>query len=734
MKKKQMLATLVMLSLLQGSVYAAEDIVGTGDGIYLSAGQSVGSITFDDVDVDDYAVTGNSFSVEGGISFIGSDINNKATFGDKLLDFTSNSQNSSIKISGNIIIKNATGKESGFIVNGNGKYSGTASVNSISVENLILSAQNPVSGGPVKDADAVEFTNGVHFKVNDISVNNITFTGNEVNNITGINITSAESISNDDVINSLTATNIKSEATTDSNGFLAGIQLSNTIMPGGVNTIKVSDVNGTNLSTNGLLVTEQDLKANSVDVRKVASKNEIAYGMKLTSGYDSTETGSNIEKVYIEDVSSEKGMAVGGAVTKGSKEQNANINSFEVNNVKSTDNWSLGIWTNKSYLNSGYLSATDVASVNSDAYGLYSQESGNIEADTAYIGKVSSDNGVALGLYINGGSEANFKNLQVEQVNSVNKFAAAVNVRNSTLNSDNAFINLPDNEDNYGDYTGFYNGVATDKATNINNIALRSIAGSDVNWTNSEGNYLVYGSIVAGAGSKGAKGGVIDIGGASTQIYGDVFAGNGGQVNITLNGTNSVLEGQVDDYHELANADMADNVFHNSAFMDSNGNELDVTSAGKATLNINDGGQWFARGQSFVDTVTLNGGTIDMSKNENSSVTVNDLSGSGKVKMRLNTGDREQSDMLYVTGSLEGNYELQIAGNEFDINEITEDNPLRFATVKGDVNTANIKARTVDAGFFNNEYTITKENFTAGDEENIIYNNSGVLTEMIPTC
>ena len=57
--------------------------------------------------------------------------------------------------------------------------------------------------------------------------------------------------------------------------------------------------------------------------------------------------------------------------------------------------------------------------------------------------------------------------------------------------------------------------------------------------------------------------------------------------------------------------------------------------------------------QSFVDTVTLDGGIIDMSKNENSSVTVNDLSGSGIVKMRLNTGDRDQSDMLYVTGSLE---------------------------------------------------------------------------------
>ena len=664
------------------------------------------------------AISASEFFTKGNITIEGTDSENKSTFGQYLLDFQ-NGGEQQVTIDGGINLKNLKGTYDGwnftsaFFKNGNG--GGNLSVDYINVDNLEM-----VYAGR-SDASAVRIDNGSYFEVKDIYVNNVLFSGaGEVNREYGIYIASSET---DKKINSLTATNITSNATSANDG-MAGIWLQNTELNSGVGSVVASNISADNLLTYGIFVSEQDLKANSVDVRKVASKKEIAYGMKLTSGYDSTETGSDIENAYIEDVSSENGMAVGGAVTKGSKDQNANINTFEVNNVKSTNNWSLGIWTNKSHLISAYLSAEDVKSINSDAYGLYSQESCNIEADNAYIANVSSENGVALGLYINGGSEAKFKNLQVEQVNSVNKFAAAVNVRNSILNTDNAYINLPDNEDNYGDYSGFYNGVATDKATKINNIALRSITGSNVDWCNSEGNYLVYGTIVAGAGSKGANGGKITINGKNTQIYGDVFAGNGGEINITLNSGN-ILEGQVDDYHELA-GDKEGKVFHNSAFVDSEGNPLYVEYAGNATLNINDGAHWIARGQSFVDTVTLDGGTIDMSKNENSSVTVNDLSGNGIVKMRLNTGDRDQSDMLYVTGSLEGNYELQIAGDEFDINEITEDNPLRFATVKGDVNTENLKARAVDAGFFNNEYTITKENFAVGDEENVIYNNSGV--------
>ena len=661
------------------------------------------------------AISASEFFTKGNITIEGTDSENKSTFGQYLLDFQ-NGGEQQVTIDGGINLKNLKGTYDGwnftsaFFKNGNG--GGNLSVDYINVDNLEM-----VYAGR-SDASAVRIDNGSYFEVKDIYVNNVLFSGaGEVNREYGIYIASSET---DKKINSLTATNITSNATSANDG-MAGIWLQNTELNSGVGSVVASNISADNLLTYGIFVSEQDLKANSVDVRKVASKKEIAYGMKLTSGYDSTETGSDIENAYIEDVSSENGMAVGGAVTKGSKDQNANINTFEVNNVKSTNNWSLGIWTNKSHLISAYLSAEDVKSINSDAYGLYSQESCNIEADNAYIANVSSENGVALGLYINGGSEAKFKNLQVEQVNSVNKFAAAVNVRNSILNTDNAYINLPDNEDNYGDYSGFYNGVATDKATKINNIALRSITGSNVDWCNSEGNYLVYGTIVAGAGSKGANGGKITINGKNTQIFGDVFAGNGGEINITLNSGNT-LEGQVDDYHELENL-KKDEVFRNSAFMDSNGNELEVSSAGKATLNINNGGEWIARGQSFVDTVTLNGGIIDMSRNENSSVTVKNLNGKGgKFKMRLDTGDHANSDMLYVTGSFEGTYELDIIGNEFVPSEITEDNPLRFATVKGDVNTENMNARVTDAGFFNNTYKIIKEQFDKNHSENEDYN------------
>ena len=692
-------------------------------GIDIGNGSNLQDITFENVNLADSAVVGDSFT-SGDITFKGKDIDNNAVYGGKYLIDLQNGKNQNITINGDIVIENVKNTYSGknFISSAifkNGNGGGHLSVNDIIVNNLEMNANG-------NDTSAVRIDNGSTFTVNNISVNNINFTSTESINVhAGIYIGSSKT---DEKINSLTAKNIKSTASQLSGGEgLFGIDFNNTENFNGVGTITVSDIQGDNLATYGLRATAQDLQADLVDIKKVASKNEIAYGMKLNSGYDSTETGSNIEKVYIEDVSSEKGKAVGGAVTKGSKEQNANINTFEVKNVKSTDNWSLGIWANKSNLNSDYLSVTDVASVNSDAYGLYSQESCNIEADIAYVGDVSSENGVALGLYINGGSIANFKNLQVEQVSSDAKFAAAVNVRNSNLTTDNAVINLPDDEAFYGDYSGFYDGTASSNASKINEIALRSVSGGDINWSNAEdGTYLIYGTIVAGAGAANStNGGNITINGKNTEIYGDVFAGNGGEVNITLNAGN-VLEGQVDDYHELANDGMEDKIFHNSSFYDSNGSTLDVTSAGKATLNINDGGKWIARGKSFVDTISLDGGIIDMSQNDNSSVTVDTLSSkNGVLKMKLNTNDRTQSDMLYVTGSMSGNYQLIIDETNFDASK-TEIDPLRFATVKGDVDISGINARSVDVGFFDTDYKIFTEDFVVGDEDNKVYNNSGV--------
>ena len=282
--------------------------------------------------------------------------------------------------------------------------------------------------------------------------------------------------------------------------------------------------------------------------------------------------------------------------------------------------------------------------------------------------------------------------------------------------------------------SNIYDGAFTADPTvhNVNSAAIRVMEGGEVYMNgvngNNEGTYNIDGTIVVGNGSAtddpNVAAGKLTIGGSQTVIRGDVYAGNGGEINITLNGTNSILEGQVDDYHEITSENHQ--VFHNSAFTDDEGNELDVTSAGKATLNINDGGKWIARGQSFVDTISLDGGIIDMSQNENSSVTVENLKGEGgQFIMRLDTGNHENSDMLYVTGNFEGNHELIINSDEFVASEITENNPLRFATIKGDVNVENMKARVTDAGFFNNTYNITKEKFDKNHEENEDYNGSG---------
>lgn len=381
------------------------------------------------------------------------------------------------------------------------------------------------------------------------------------------------------------------------------------------------------------------------------------------------------------------------------------------------------------------VSISKIQADNGNAAGLLTESTSYGESSTVIDGALNISNvkGTqnSYGVSAQGGIlEA--KHLQVSDVGQAGKNRMLVNAKDGAVLKFETARLTPEvlNENTKFEYRGNFAENANAGSFNVSSIAVRSVLGADVEFTSNDSTAVrkVMGDIVAGRGSEDDKNssGKITFGNGINQIYGDVYAGNGGEITISL-GEGSILEGQVDDYHELVNEDMKGKVFRNSAFVDSEGNPLDVGAAGKATLNINNGGEWIARGQSFVDTVTLNGGTIDMSKNENSSVTVKNLNGEGgKFIMRLNTGDRDQSDMLYVTGSLEGNYELQIAGDEFDINEITEDNPLRFATVKGDVNTENLKARAVDAGFFNNEYTITKENFAVGDDENVIYNNSGV--------
>ena len=680
MKKKQLLATLVMLSLMQGSVYA-ETVVNE-------------TLTSSKSWKDNVLFTGNTYAInlpkvdEVGETVVMDASGHNMTFENTSI-YLSNNQH--LHLNANEII---------FTGNTGYDYGG----------GIFIEADKNKEAS-ITFSDKVKFENWTGTVLGCEAQGNVYFFFNK-----GLEVSNANFGSNSHLLKlqqgnlyttDLNLSNISSENRTNGEGHafevFGGGYLNVSQNEGvGTGTLTINDFAG----THGLYIFGGAVEVQNLVIDNMYLKNDSNTAVQGIYA---------LGNLYIADSGEIKNIK-GNGVTEGLQGTLiSDINDLTITNITSKEDIARGMRLyeqrgNSSYADFGTLTIKEITGATKAEGLVITAGTGQDGVSPITIGQLNINNIKAI----------NENGIENGIENGLSVATSALSITGSANITTDVISNT-------------YDGAFTADPTvhNVNSAAIRVMEGGEVYMNgvngNNEGTYNIDGTIVVGNGSAtddpNVAAGKLTIGGSQTAIRGDVYAGNGGEINITLNGTNSILEGQVDDYHEITSENRK--VFHNSAFVDSEGNPLDV-AAGNATLNINDGAKWVARGQSFVDTVTLDGGIIDMSKNENSSVTVNDLSGSGIVKMRLNTGDRDQSDMLYVTGSLEGNYELQIAGDEFDINEITEDNPLRFATVKGDVNTENLKARAVDAGFFNNEYTITKENFAVGDEENVIYNNSGV--------
>lgn len=280
------------------------------------------------------------------------------------------------------------------------------------------------------------------------------------------------------------------------------------------------------------------------------------------------------------------------------------------------------------------------------------------------------------------------------------------------------FINSQGDEEYHADKQG----VRT-------NSAIRANRNSEITLENTAG---IYGDIIAGRGNdnENAVGGKVSINSIEgADFKGDVLAGNGGEINFTLNNAN--YEGRVDDY---ADATLKDIVFRPEEF------DVDVTKGGTVNMTLNKS-NWDARGQSFVTELTFeNGGSVNLvDDNETdgsgvhgNSVTIRNLKGDGTFNMTLNSADHSLGDMLYI-GKNEGKQTINIVGGiTGGLENISEDNPLRFATVGIDsisdvpeVNNSGIKAYTRDAGFADIEYYVDKEVFDKNDNENEKYNGSG---------
>lgn len=347
----------------------------------------------------------------------------------------------------------------------------------------------------------------------------------------------------------------------------------------------------------------------------------------------------------------------------------------------------------------------------------------NFFADTASVTEVSGDK-CAYGVYNAQNAHFHVGSLTLENVNAVSGTAIALAAEdNADVQVGNALIN----PGKWTTYEGNYAGAPSAEVNTESTFAIRTVDDANVTMATGENQTAqIYGTILANRGNTATEvvGGTVKIGNntGTVGIYGDVYAGNGGSVELTL-GKGSVLEGQVDDYHEL------DSTLTGIVFRNSNFGDLPVTKAGSTTIKLN-GGTWLARGQSFVKNVDFgtNGGLVDLTKNANSSVSIENLSGRGQFDMNFGAytegNESVESDMLYIQNVAAGSsFTIQAhLADGVTVNDLAR---LRFATV-GNVeggHSGNLfKIQIADEGFNNWNFNVATEDYAVGDEDNARFN------------
>ena len=363
------------------------------------------------------------------------------------------------------------------------------------------------------------------------------------------------------------------------------------------------------------------------------------------------------------------------------------------------------------------------------------------------IRNISSTKGSSVGAVLYGvsgfdmdDSHTDFHDLEISDIHggdlSVGLYGGV-----GIVNVENADINMTGKENEYaGSYTA---SVPDYQAADLHQFAIAGPMLGKINFNDPDGNYTINGNVIADAGNqlhideayyqyyksqlddsdinegqkeyveaylkglettiqtiKDRQYGSINLTG-HLKLYGDVYAKDGGTVNLHLQ-DGSYFEGQADDYADFDAAgqltprqvDVSSDL-NKSALGHLYGwkNQADEAyamygvprlNAGTINLTMDPGSKWQTRGKSFITSLDFNhGGLVDTRKGHGVSVSIGKLTGEGGTFLMDLSKDADKSDMLYVRDLSQSGVQHIQAYLQPDT-KVEELKGIRFATTGGD--------------------------------------------------
>lgn len=363
------------------------------------------------------------------------------------------------------------------------------------------------------------------------------------------------------------------------------------------------------------------------------------------------------------------------------------------------------------------------------------------------IRNISSTKGSAVGVVlaaISGfdmdDSHTDFHDLEISDIHG-GDLSVGLYGGTGVVNVENADINMTGKENAYaGAYTA---SVPDYQAANLKQFAIAGPFFGKVNFNNPEGNYAINGNIIADAGNwlqidqaqyqyyqkqsenpnvsdydredakammqnmnttisffKSQEYGSINLAG-HLKLYGDVYAKDGGTVNLHLQ-DGSYFEGQADDYADFdAAGQLTPRQVDVSSDMNKSAlgklyrwkwwadyyyatNGVPRLNAGTINLTMDPGSKWQTRGKSFITSLNFNhGGLVDTRKGHGVSVSIGKLTGEGGTFLMDFSKDAAKSDMIYVKDLSQSGVQ-HIQAYLLPDTKVEELKGIRFATTGGD--------------------------------------------------